>query len=132
VSASLEPTDCLVDGVPELESGARPPFRRLGEAISNDLWERIVDALPAKSSTRGRERLPDRLVFTTILDILETGTPWKEYSAPGVSGVTCWRRFREWRENGTWRRAMLLLLNHHARIEVREWLLAVVHDPRTQ
>ncbi len=127
-----ESLDCPPDDTPETEFRNQKVFRRLGEGLDDDLWERCISLFPDPPVARGRERLGDRLVFTTVLDILETGAPWKDYSAPGVSGVTCWRRFREWRANGTWRKLMLLLLNHRTRLEVREWILAVTHDPRTQ
>lgn len=45
----------------------------------------------------GRPRLPARAALAGIVYVLRSGIPWrmlpKEF---GCSGVTCWRRLRDW------------------------------------
>jgi transposase len=51
-------------------------------------------------------------VLTGILFVLQTGIP-REYLPQEMgcgSGMTCWRRLREWQEAGVWQRLHELLL----------------------
>ena len=51
-----------------------------------------------------RARLPDRGVLVGSIFVLRTGTPW-ELLPPEMgcgSGMTCWRRLRDWYEAGVW------------------------------
>jgi transposase len=60
----------------------------------------------------GRKRLDDRKVLCGILFVLYTGIPWR-YLPKELgfgSGMTCWRRLREWNEAGVWQRLHELLL----------------------
>jgi transposase len=54
----------------------------------------------------GRKRLDDRKVLCGILFVLYTGIPWRYLPAElGFgSGMTCWRRLREWNDAGVWQR----------------------------
>lgn len=61
----------------------------------------------------GRRRLLNRKVLSGILFVLRTGIPW-EYlpQEPGYgSGMTCWRRLRDWQTAGVWERLHHELLN---------------------
>ena len=52
----------------------------------------------------GRPRVPDRAALTGILCVLKTGIPW-EYLPQELgcgSGMTCWRRLRDWHAQGVW------------------------------
>src|ERR687888_379040 len=75
------------------------------ELVSDDLW-RLVEPLLPKVERRyrfpGRRRIDDRKVLTGILFVLQTGIPW-EYLPQEMgcgSGMTCWRRLREWQGAG--------------------------------
>src|SRR2546428_11389428 len=77
--------------------------------VSDELWE-LVEPLIPKVERRyrfpGRKRIDDRKVLTGILFVLQTGVPW-EYLPQEMgcgSGMTCWRRLKEWQEQGPWRR----------------------------
>ena len=67
---------------------------------------------PAKSKG-GRPRIADRAVLTGTVYVLKSGVPWrmlpKELGCG--SGVTCWRRLRDWQETGVWRRLRRALLD---------------------
>jgi transposase len=83
--------------------------------VPDELWE-VVEPLIPKVERRyrypGRKRVPDRQVLTGILFVLKTGIPWE--SLPQEmgcgSGVTCWRRLREWQEQGVWQKLHEVLL----------------------
>ncbi len=54
----------------------------------------------------GRPRVPDRACLTGIVFVLKTGIPW-EYLPREMgcgSGMTCWRRLRDWQAAGVWDR----------------------------
>src|SRR2546423_2505147 len=60
----------------------------------------------------GRRRVPDRQVLCGILFVLYTAIPW-EFLPQELgfgSGMTCWRRLRDWHEAGVWRQLHELLL----------------------
>ena len=70
------------------------------------LWSAIEPLLPLDppKPKGGRPRVSDRQVLRGILFILETGIPWerlpKEMGCG--SGMTCWRRLRQWQVQGVW------------------------------
>lgn len=75
--------------------------------VPDELWE-VVEPLIPKVERRhrypGRKRVPDRQVLAGILFVLKTGIPWEALPQEmGCgSGVTCWRRLRDWQEQGVW------------------------------
>jgi transposase len=83
--------------------------------VTDELWE-IVEPLIPKVERRyrypGRKRVPDRKALTGILYVLKSGIPWEELPQEmGCgSGVTCWRRLKEWQDQGVWQRLHELLL----------------------
>ncbi|MFO7596428.1 MAG: IS5 family transposase [Desulfocurvibacter africanus] len=70
------------------------------------LWSAIEPLLPLEppKPKGGRPRVSDKNVLRGILFILETGIPWerlpKEMGCG--SGMTCWRRLRQWQAIGIW------------------------------
>ena len=60
----------------------------------------------------GRPRLDDRKVLNGILFVLYTGIRWEclPQELGYGSGMTCWRRLRDWNEAGVWQRLHELLL----------------------
>ena len=99
--------------------------------VSDELWELVEPLLPkVKRRYRypGRKRLDDRKVLSGILFVLQTGIPW-EYLPQEMgcgSGVTCWRRLREWQEAGVWQRLHELLLAKLNEADLIDWSRAVV------
>ena len=99
--------------------------------VSDELWE-LVEPLIPKVERRyrfpGRKRIDDRSVLTGILFVLQTGIPW-DYLPQEMgcgSGMTCWRRLKEWQEQGVWQQLHELLLaklNEAGRID---WSRAVI------
>jgi len=73
----------------------------------DQLWEVIEPLLPAEPpKPKGRRpRIPDRACMT--------GIPW-EYLPQEMgcrSGMTCWRRLREWQQAGVWEKTHRALLD---------------------
>src|SRR5690349_4985122 len=52
------------------------------------------------------------MALAGIIYVLRTGVAWRDVPAAtiGCSGVTCWRRLRDWTEAGVWPRLHALLL----------------------
>jgi transposase len=74
--------------------------------VSDDLWAAIAPLLPPEppKPKGGRPRLPDRAALTGILFVFKSGLPWEMLPAEmGCgSGMSCWRRLRDWQEAGVW------------------------------
>ncbi len=60
----------------------------------------------------GRRRIPDRVTLACILYVLRTGVAWRDVPRQlvGCSGVSAWRRLRDWTEAGLWPRLHAALL----------------------
>src|SRR3712207_1056419 len=88
------------------------------ELVADDLWSTIGPLIPREppKPKGGRPRVPDRVALRGIIFVLQTGIPWeylpKEF---GCSGMTCWRRLRDWARAGVWHRLHTVLLE---RLEV--------------
>lgn len=82
--------------------------------ISAALWKKLKPLLPVvqPSPKGGRPRLDDELALSGILFVLRTGIPWEELPQElGFgSGMTCWRRLRDWQAAGVWHRLHQVLL----------------------
>ena len=93
--------------------------------LPDALWQEIAPLLPAErpKPKGGRPRVPDRAALTGILFVLRTGIPWEYLPAElGCgSGMTCWRRLRDWQAAGVWealRRRLLDRLGAQGRIDL--------------
>src|SRR5438034_10929659 len=95
--------------------------------IDDALWRRIEPLLPKPPRRRwkamGRPRIPDRAALTGILFVLRSGIPWEMLPREmGCgSGMTCWRRLRDWHRAGVWRKLHQLLLSRLERDGEIDW-----------
>lgn len=86
------------------------------DLVPDDLWERIAPLLPARPARRHRHpgRLPvsDRVALAGVVYVLRKGVAWRDVpiQVVGCSGVTAWRRLRDWTEAGIWLRLHEVLL----------------------
>jgi transposase len=99
--------------------------------VDDALWERIEPLLPVverRYRYPGRRRIPDRRALTGILFVLKTGIPWEDLPAEmGCgSGMTCWRRLRDWNDAGVWDRLHQVLLDECHEAGEIDWSRAVV------
>jgi transposase len=99
--------------------------------VSDELWELIeplIPKVPRRHRFPGRKRIDDRKALTGILFVLRTGIPW-EYLPQEMgcgSGVTCWRRLREWQQAGVWQRLHELLLQKLHEADLIDWSRAAI------
>src|SRR6185437_722575 len=106
--------------------GQQPPW-----IVPDELWTRIEPLLPVvprRADHPGRRRLDDRKVLCGILFVLYTGIP-REFlpQEPGFgSGMTCWRRLRDWHQAGVWQRLHESLLAELHAADALDWSRAVI------
>lgn len=83
--------------------------------VSDELWAVVKPLLPDElpRPKGGRPRIADRAVLTGILFVLKSGIPWEmlPHELGCGSGMTCWRRLRDWLQAGVWKRL------HHAHLQ---------------
>ena len=93
--------------------------------LAEELWERIEPLLPpdrAKPKS-GRPRVSNRQALMGILFVLRTGCPW-EYLPKELgcgSGMTCWRRLRDWHAAGVWEKIWRVLLDELGLADEIDW-----------
>ncbi len=84
--------------------------------VDDELWQLVEPLLPTPKPRRfrfpGRKPIGNRQALTGILFVLKTGIPWEELPQEmGCgSGMTCWRRLRDWQAAGVWQALHELLL----------------------
>ena len=88
----------------------------MAKPLLADELSKVLDPLlpkPAPKPKGGRPPVENRPALTGILFVLKTGMPWADLPAEmGCgSGVTCWRRLRDWQEAGVWERVHRVLLD---------------------
>ena len=83
--------------------------------IPESLWEILKPLLPPEPPKLkgGRPRIPNRQTLRGILFVLPSGIPWQmlPQELGCGSGMTCWRRLRDWQAEGVWERLHHELLN---------------------
>jgi transposase len=100
------------------------------ELLPDELWNEIQPLLPAHpiSSKGGRPPADDRLCLRALIFILRSGMAYNLLPTEvfGVSGVTAWRRLRDWTRAGIWQQLLQLLLNRLGRLGEIDLRRAVV------
>lgn len=96
-------------------------FKALPSDLTDKEWSILAPLMPLKAST-GRPRNSDRKTLDGILYVLSTGCRWEDLPPERYgSGKTCWRRFKQWREQGLWNAmagTLLLQLNRRRKINL--------------
>jgi len=100
--------------------------------LDDSLWELIEPVLPPPRKRRrrypGRRPLDNRAVLCGILFVLRSGIPWELLPRELCfgSGMTCWRRLRDWQEAGVWAKVHRVLLGKLHEADKIDWSRAVV------
>lgn len=93
--------------------------------VCDDLWlamEPLLPAAPPRRSKAGRPRCDDRVCLSGIVFVLRSGIPWEMLPAEiGCSGMTCWRRLRDWQAAGVWAALHRVLLERLADAGRLDW-----------
>ena len=93
--------------------------------VSDDLWAVVAPLLPLEppKPKGGRPRVPDRACLTGIIFVLKSGIPWEmlPQELGCGSGMTCWRRLRDWQAAGVWERLHHVLLDRLGEADRIDW-----------
>src|SRR5436309_138940 len=100
--------------------------------LPDDLWEFIKPFLPPAKRRHfrhpGRKPVAARKCMTGIIFVLKTGLPW-EYLPQEMgcgSGVTCWRRLRDWQKAGVFEKIRCALLDRLNEAGLIDWKHAII------
>jgi transposase len=92
---------------------------------SDKLWETLEPLLPRapRSAKGGRPSIDDRSALNGILFVRHTGIPWEDLPQEmGFGrGMTCWRRLRDWQNDGVLERLHLALLARFRGYDAIDW-----------
>jgi transposase len=100
--------------------------------LPDGLWKRVEPLLPPLKPRRfrfpGRKPIDNRKALTGILFVLKTGIPWEDLPQElGCgSGMTCWRRLRDWQAAGVWQTLHETLLTELQANDRIDWSRAAV------
>jgi transposase len=99
--------------------------------LPDELWtiiEPLLPPLPSPGPKGGRPPVPHRAALTGISFVLKTGIPWEDLPVEmGCgSGMTCWRRLRDWQADGTWDRIHKVLLGRLREADKIDWRRALI------
>ena len=93
--------------------------------VTDELWEVIEPLLPEEppKPKGGRPRIDDRATLTGILFVLKSGIPWEmlPQEIGCGSGMTCWRRLKDWHEAGVWDRLRKTMLDRLGQADEIDW-----------
>ena len=93
--------------------------------VTDELWEVIEPLLPEEppKPKGGRPRIDDRAALSGILFVLKSGIPWEmlPQEMGCGSGMTCWRRLKEWHEAGVWESLHRRLLDRLGEADQIDW-----------
>jgi len=98
--------------------------------IDDELWAIIAPLVPPErpKPKGGRPRVSDRAALEGIVYVLRTGIGWEHLPRElGCgSGMTCWRRLREWQRAGMWSRLHRALLDRLQQADKLDWSRAAL------
>src|SRR6266852_4573009 len=81
--------------------------------LTEEQWELVEPMLPPpkrRRDNRGRPWASNRGCFEGILWVLQTGAAWRFLPDKFPSPSTCWRRLKQWEDEGVWLQAWRTLL----------------------
>jgi len=101
---------------------------RRGVRLTDAQWAQMAPLIPQPPRQRrgGRPWIDNRAVVEGILWVLKTGARWRDLPSEYPSPSTCWRRLKQWDEDGTWLRLWRTFI---AKLDARgrlQWETAII------
>ena len=92
------------------------------QKLSVSLFAPLLPSRPPRPKG-GRPPVEDRAALTGILFVLKSGIPWEmlPQEMGCGSGMTCWRRLRDWQEAGIWQAFHHALLDRLGKAGLIDW-----------
>jgi transposase len=98
--------------------------------LPEEVWKLIEPLLPAYTPNPkgGRPPVSNKQALIGILFVLKTGLPWEDLLAElhCGSGMTCWRRLRDWQHDGTGQKIHAVLLDKLDQAGKLDWSKAAI------
>ena len=98
--------------------------------VSDELWAAVAPLLPKEppKPKGGRPRCDDRRALEGIVFVLWSGIGWERLprEAFGCTGMTCWRRLRDWHAVGVLGELHRVLLERLAAADALDWSRASI------
>jgi transposase len=97
--------------------------------VQDELWEVAESLIPPVKmpEKQGRRPVPDRVAFNAIVFVMVTGIAWRHLPREmGCSGVTAWRRLRDWQAAGVWEQLHGELLKRLNTAGAIDWQTSVI------
>jgi transposase len=98
--------------------------------VSDELWAAVAPLLPEEppKPKGGRPRCCDRRALEGIVFVLWSGVGWERLPREvfGCTGMTCWRRLRDWHAAGVLGDLHRVLLERLAAADELDWSRASI------
>jgi transposase len=100
--------------------------------LDDELWALVEPFLPPPKKRRrrfpGRKPVSNRAALSAILFVLKSGIPWEllPQELGWGSGMTAWRRLRDWQRRGVWQKLHEVMLAHLQAADRIDWSRAIV------
>jgi transposase len=80
------------------------PSKKREQELLDRMWDRVAPLLPPRPAhpKGGRPFADDKACFAGIVYQLRNAIRWNAMPDRFPSGVTCWRRHRDWTRAGVW------------------------------
>ncbi|EWY36178.1 transposase TIS1421 [Skermanella stibiiresistens SB22] len=102
--------------------------------VSDEVWAVVAPLLPSRPPRPkgGRPPVDDRAALTGILSVLRSGIPWEmpPREMGRGSGMTYWRRLRDWQATGVWEKLHRVLLDRLGETNAIDWSRAALDSSR--
>jgi transposase len=100
----------------------------MNDQLVNDvLWQTLESRLRRRRYPKGgRPPVDDRACMEGILYVLRSGCAWGRLPKNFPPYATCWRRLRQWTQEGVWARLQQVLLQELEDTHAIDWSRAVI------
>jgi AcrR family transcriptional regulator len=95
----------------------------VGELISDSTWRVVAPALPPPNTGRGGQRRNDRQILEAIAWRFANSSSWRDLPPHLGPWQTAWKRYAQWREDGTWDRFAELIAQNPSALRELAWLI---------